>query len=389
MQQASKPRILCVDDEPMVLEGLTLHLRRRFDVVTADGGPTALKLLGGDKSFAVILSDMRMPGMSGAELLAQARALLPDTVRILLTGHADFDAALAAVNQGQIYRFLTKPCPPQVLIEAISSGAEHHRLVTAERELLEQTLVGSIKALTEVLALSSPVAFGRAVRLKRYVSGICDLLHIRERWSIEAAAQLSQVGCISLPPLVAEKLYYGRSLSEHEQAMVDRLPAVVDQLLGHIARLEPVREILAAQAQCAKAASGGPPLSAAQLDAMPMGARLLQLAMDFDKLEASGVSGPEAVHVLEQRPGAHPAKLLEALRELVGGEDSTRAVREVLLPALRPGMVFAEDVRSKNGRLLVGRGYTVTQGLIERMQNMEASMVPQTLRVFVDAAPAK
>src|SRR4051812_43176501 len=98
-------KVLCVDDEPEILEGLSLHLRRRYDVLTATSGAAGLELLRADQSVAVVVSDMQMPSMNGAAFLMQARGIVPDAVRLLLTGHANLDSAIAAVNDGQIFRF--------------------------------------------------------------------------------------------------------------------------------------------------------------------------------------------------------------------------------------------------------------------------------------------
>ena len=257
MSNNTRARILCVDDEPRILEGLTLHLRRQYEVETAPGGIAGLHLIRRGGAFAAVISDMRMPGMDGAVFLASSRKFSPDTVRLLLTGQADLDSAIAAINQGQIFRFLTKPCPPSDLLAAVAAAVEQHRLITAERVLLEETLHGSIKTLVDVLSLANPLSFGRATRIKQHVSDLADKLAIRERWQVEVAAMLSQLGCIVLPAEVAEKLYYGRPLSPQEDAMVARLPAVTEQLLGNIPRLEVVRGILASLS--AAASPGGHP----------------------------------------------------------------------------------------------------------------------------------
>ncbi|MEP7306142.1 MAG: response regulator [Acidobacteriota bacterium] len=241
-----KPRakILCVDDEPNILEGLALNLRRRYEVITAPGGTAGLAALQRDGAIEVVISDMRMPGMDGAAFLNKARQVAPNAVRMLLTGQTDLDSAIAAINQGQIFRFLTKPCLPIALILAVEAALEQHRLVTAERVLLEQTLHGSIEALTDVLALTSPVSFGRAIRIKLLVSEMAALLAMPERWQVEVAAMLSQLGCLTLPAETLENVYYGRTLSADEEQMVARLPALTEQLLGRIPRLETVRAIL-------------------------------------------------------------------------------------------------------------------------------------------------
>ena len=111
MSEPELPRILCVDDEPNLLAALERNLFGQFDVVTANGGEAGLAAIAEGPPFAAIVSDMRMPGMDGAAFLAAARARAPDSVRLLLTGQADATSAIAAINQGAIFRFLCKPCP--------------------------------------------------------------------------------------------------------------------------------------------------------------------------------------------------------------------------------------------------------------------------------------
>lgn len=135
-----RPRILCVDDEPMVLAALRDTLRRRFDVTVAEGGQAGLNALGADGPFAVVVSDFMMPGMNGAEFLAFARVAAPDTVRVLLSGQATVENAIAVVNDGNIFRFLTKPCAPPDLLRALDDAVEQSRLLTADNALVERKL---------------------------------------------------------------------------------------------------------------------------------------------------------------------------------------------------------------------------------------------------------
>lgn len=99
------PSILCVDDESRVLDGLRLTLRHGFDVLTATSGAEGLAMLKRMAGATVVISDMRMPGMDGAAFLTQVKEQWPDSTRLLLTGEAGRDAAIAAVNEGQIFRF--------------------------------------------------------------------------------------------------------------------------------------------------------------------------------------------------------------------------------------------------------------------------------------------
>src|SRR3984957_2922022 len=246
MSREDLPRILCVDDEPRVVDGLAVQLRRDYQVLTAHSGQDALRILKEGAQPTVIVSDMRMPGMDGAALLKHVRQLYPDITRILLTGETARDAAVAAVNEGQIFRFLTKPCATETLRAAIDAGVMQHRLVTAERVLLQETLVGCIKALVDILAITNPVAFGRATRLRRLSVELAGALEIKGFWQLEAAAMLSQIGFISLPTELVEKLYYGKRLTPEEKILAEGAPQVAQNLLGRIPRMEPVLEILSA-----------------------------------------------------------------------------------------------------------------------------------------------
>lgn len=349
---ADPPRILLVDDEPSLLEGLRRQLRGRFDVSTAPSGGEAL-LLAAKDPFAVVVSDMRMPGMDGVSLLRAMRGRWSDTVRVLLTGHADLDAAVAAVNEGNVFRFLTKPCEPEVLRTALDQAVEQHRLITAERELLERTLNGAVQALLETLSLANPMAFARAERVRSTVKELLDALEISDRWAIEVACVLSQIGAVTLPPPVAEKLHAGLPLDEDEEAMVERLPEIAERLLGAIPRLDEVRAIIRAQR------------TGAGFGDVPLGARILRVALDFDTLEARRTDLSTAIGIMRSRGDVYDQVVVDALAAGEGGHD----VREVRLDDLRTGMVLLADVHTGDGLLLLGRGQPVTPGLLERMRN--------------------
>ena len=154
-------KILFVDDEPGVLEGFRRLLHKEFLLDTAGSGREGLAAIAsaGDDPYAVIVSDMRMPGMDGVQFLSRVRITSGDSVRIALTGYADIQAASNAVNEGAIFRFLTKPCEKEVLAKALTAALIQHRLVIAEKGLLEKTLRGSVKVLTDVLSLVNPAGF--------------------------------------------------------------------------------------------------------------------------------------------------------------------------------------------------------------------------------------
>jgi response regulator RpfG family c-di-GMP phosphodiesterase len=376
----NRPRVLCVDDEARVVEGLVLHLRKDYEVHTALSGVEALKVLKELGGAAVVVSDMRMPGMDGATLLHHVKSVFPDATRILLTGEPGRDAAIDAVNKANIFRFLTKPCPPEQLRVAIEAGVMQHRLIGAERSVLKETLIGCIKALIDVLAIANPVAFGRANRLKRLAVSFADTLQCRDFWQLEAAALLSQIGYLSLPAVLVEKLYYGESLTPEEKTLAEGVPEVVMQLLENIPRLEPVIQILVAlnwsDEQIARLGDG----------TIGLGTRILGLVLEYDTLITQGHSIDVAVQTLRRRASRFTAELIEQFGTHLGAGSSKDEAREILLKTAQLGMIIMQDVRTHLGTLLVPRGFEVTSLFLERMGNFGPELLSETVKVMVPAA---
>jgi response regulator RpfG family c-di-GMP phosphodiesterase len=379
---AGRPRILCVDDEPHVLEGLRDMLHRSFDVRVATSGQAGLQLLREDPSaFCVVISDMRMPLMSGSDFLRQARLVAPDATRMLLTGHADLESAIHAVNGARLFRFLTKPCDSGELLRACAAAFGQHRLQLAERTLLEETLHGSMDALAEVLAITNPAAFGRGRRVKALASELARAVQLPDAWEVEIAAMLAHIGAVTLPHATAEKLYAGLPLSAEEEHMVRRVPAFTKRLLSKIPRLEGVLEILDTY-------RGEPAGSAiASEQDISDGAQILRIAMDYDELESQGASESAALGEMRSR-GSYDRRLMYAFVGMLGAGAHATTVREIALAQLTVGMRLADDVRGSGGHLLVARGQRVTDQVVERLANLDGRMIKQPLRVF-DEAPSR
>jgi response regulator RpfG family c-di-GMP phosphodiesterase len=242
-------RVLCVDDEPHVLEAIQRKLSDEFELVTAVGGEIALACLGqAETPFAVIVSDMRMPGMDGAAFLARARQLYPAATRLLLTGDTDLKSAISAVNEGHIFRFLCKPCPSEVLRSALEAGVEQHALVVAERDIMERTLAGIVKTLGDVLSLADPELFNRTTLVKSYVSHVVRHLALEGAWQIEVAASLHTLGLIALPAELAHRAPNGPALSSEQKKQLATHPETTQRILQAIPRLEDVALIVGQQA---------------------------------------------------------------------------------------------------------------------------------------------
>jgi response regulator RpfG family c-di-GMP phosphodiesterase len=368
------PRILCVDDEPLILDSLRDTLHRTFDVTTATSGAEGLEALReAPDQFAIVLSDMRMPVMPGYAFLREAREIAPDATRLLLTGYADIDAAIAAVNDGQLFRFLTKPCSPPDLLANCEAALEQHRLKTAEKVLLEQTLKGSVKALSDVLALSNPAVFGRGASVRRYAKQLASLVKVPDVWEIEVAALLAQLGAVTLPPETAEKLYTGAKLSQTERSMVSRVPELTRQILANIPRLEGVLEILDNHMRSYGALGAG--------RSLPIGARIIRIAIDYDALDARGAAPRIALETMRSRDRAYDPDLLQLFEDSLGERAAVGRVLEIPLLRLRAGMMLADDVRSVSGPLLIARGHVATEQLITRLWNLGEGFVREPLLV--------
>ena len=306
----SRPRILCVDDEPLVLEGLRDTLRGGFEVHAAESGAEGLALLRADPHrFAVVISDMRMPAMSGAVFLREARRVAPRVVRMLLTGHADADAAAKAVNDGQVFRFLNKPCEPDELLEACAAALWQHHLAATERGLLDQTLQGSVRALTDVLSLASPAAFGRGSRVKQLLARFLPAIGMQDGWELEVAAMLSHLGAVAMPEAIARKVYAAQPLSAAEAEMVESVPAASERVLANIPRLEGVRQILAGYRRR---------FDSSERDGLlPVGARVLRIVFDYDELQVQGLTGAVALDAMRSRQGVYDPELLKVFARTV------------------------------------------------------------------------
>ena len=240
-------KVLIVDDDANLLSSLQRKLRGRFDVATTQSWAEGITALKEEASFSAVITDYRMPATDGIQFLAEALKVAPDTVRIMLTGRADLQVAIDAVNRGYLFRFLTKPCSKEDLILALDAAVEQNRLVKAERDLLDKTLKGSIKVLIDVLSMASPLAFSRSSRIREIAKRLAVRLNIDDSWEVELAAGLSQIGCITIPTDTLQRKYQGKTLGEDEKEMFQAHPQIGHDLLVNIPRMEGIAEGIAYQ----------------------------------------------------------------------------------------------------------------------------------------------
>lgn len=362
MEPARSDTVLLVDDDPNILAGLRRHLAGRFNIACAHNGDEALKLVSGGEPVAVAVCDMRMPGMTGLELLQRLRVVAPDTVRMMLTGNGDQRTATEAINQGNVFRFFTKPCSLASLTEGIEAGIRQYELITAERRLLSGTVVGSVRMLTEILSLVAPETFQRGQRLYRWAGATAAEMRLDDSWCLETAALLAGIGFVAVPAEVIARQRTGHALTDAEQSMLRNVPEIGASLIANVPRLERVAKVVATQR--GRFDSGEPLL---------LEARLLHALMVVDD-ECGGALASAALARLDRFPGLLDPVAVVAVRAALGRmADEAAPTRVHMLTAvagLLPGDELEGDLLLANGRLVLAAGERITDTVFVRLRNL-------------------
>ena len=367
-------RILLIDDDPRLLSALTRQLEDNFELTSAEAGGKAIELAkaaqAGRAPFAVALCDMRMPGMDGIETLARLRDVSPDTVRMMLTGNADQDTAIRAINCGNIFRFFTKPCAASELKAGLDAGVEQYRLVTAERELLGKTLAGSLKMLIDLMSMNDPVAYQSSMRIREWVHLIAIETSMPHPWQLEVAATLVGIAQLTIPPELATKLRQREALTEVERVIVERAPEAARNLMANIPRMELVAEILLYQDR-GYDGSGFPP-DGPSGEAIPLGSRLLRILKDLAAATEGGPLTRATFQILQKRVGLYDPNLLARVRAGLENtiSDSMPTVMEIPLSALRVGQMILSDIRTSTGHLVLAAGSITSAPHLERLRGL-------------------
>ena len=369
-------RVLCVDDEPRILEGLERTLFEHFEVTTDSNPIHALSVLEQGPPFAVVISDMRMPELDGASFLARARSIAPLTSRLLLTGQAEVEAAAAAINQGQILRFLCKPCLPETLIQALEVGVEQYRLVNAERELLERTVTGCVRLLTEILSLVAPGWFSRTQRIKALVVHMTSKLGLSDPWRFELAALFSLIGCVGLSESTLERVLANRVLDASEQRAFDEHPLMAHRLLSDIPRFDEIAAMILLQNK----AQAGPLTTDVE-----RGGAMLRIAFQIERWTGQGKPLATAITELSQKLQPSEMPLLKVLADFRNSEGSS-SVRALTVGQMTVQMSLEEDVRTTTGVVVVPKGRELSMVLLERLLKFSrAGTLVEPIRVRVPA----
>jgi response regulator RpfG family c-di-GMP phosphodiesterase len=410
-------RVLLVDDEPNVLTALRRALRGRgYEVRCASSGAEGLALLR-QEPVDVIVSDMRMPGMSGADFLQASIALAPDAVRVLLTGYADIGSAVRAINEGEVFRYVSKPWDDALLLQGLNDGlarralererdalramaeqrAEELRVLNASLEEQVALRTGELAAALEEqrnLATRLKTDFGNTVKLlsslieqragltagcprrvARLVRGLGPSLGLLGEAlnDMSFAALLQDLGKLSLPDeLVRQPL---EALAAADRHRLLRHPQVGESSLMALPSLQGAGLVLG-QVNENYDGSGLPgKLSGNDIT---LAARVLRVVSDYEHylagaLELQRLTPEQAFRRLRQHRGTRydPQVVDGFLRTM--DQPVTGPARKALIASdgLRAGMVLAQDLVSQSGSLLLSQGYVLTDSLIAHIRRLE------------------
>ena len=369
------PKVLIVDDDKNLLDTMRRGLCRRYELVTAAGPEEGFQALKDQGPFAVVLSDLRMPGIDGVRFLEKVKELYPATVRMMFTGHGDLEAAMAAVNEGSVFRFMTKPCPVEIIIRSLDAGIEQNKLVLAEKELLRGTLRGCVKVLVDVLNLVNPEAFSRGERVKRMMLAVAKRMGIANTLKLELAGMLSQIGMVAVPQEIVFKRFRGAKLSPEEDQIYRFHASVAATLLSQIPRMKDVVDLIGCQKDCVDQDS---PLST---DAV-----ILNLSLDYDDLEQIDIATDTAIEDLRRKWESKDPRVFKAFLEVIFSE-SGYIPGLVKLKDLHPGMILKQDIFDEGKMLIMAKGQEVSDVACIRLMRMQESFkLPVMISVLIPLA---
>jgi hypothetical protein len=298
--------------------------------------------------------------------LIATQSLIPDASRIMLTGAAELDMAIDAVNRGKIFRFLIKPCPSDMFINAVKAGIRQYQLLVSERELLSKTLNGSVKIMIDILGALNPELFSQATRTRDRARRLAMAIHLEQVWEVELAALLCQIGVVTLPQEVLLKAKSGQSLSEKENRMLAAVPKTGSQLVKNIPRLQNVAVAIENQ----NSPFGGRPGSLSG-ESIPAAARILKIVLDYERLSSKGEDPRQVFEEMAAETNQYDLFILEVFRQEVLQLDQLKIKKDpytvpknkkvVRIEDLQTGMVLVNDIVDCHGRLVIAKGTTITE----------------------------
>ncbi len=429
---APAPTILCVDDEPNILSSLRRLFRPHgYRVLVADSGAAGLAMLE-QEEVDLVISDMRMPEMDGAQFLEHVRARWPDTIRLLLTGYSDIGSILAAINRGEIYRYITKPWDDNDIglvvrhalerrtlerdkvrleqltrdqndeLKALNQSLEakvqartaqlkaSHDAIVAVNDKLKSNFITTIKILSSMIEMRGANMSGHARRVADLARRIAVKMGLdaKQTQDVFIAALLHDIGKMGFSDdLLAMTV---NAMAGDNLGMFRKHPVRAADLLMPLEDLRGVAAIIRAHMERFDGAGFPDGISAFTI---PLGARILALASDYDNLQIGAlvqrrVQPEDAKKLVYDSSGRrYDPDVVAAFRALTDGDvpEQPRDM-EVLSEELKPGMALSRDLISRDGLMLLSADHVLDERLIRQVQDFEAK---QEVRLVFRVWPPK
>jgi response regulator RpfG family c-di-GMP phosphodiesterase len=418
---AISARILCVDDEPNILSSLRRLFRAQgYQVLTAESGKEGLEIIERE-NVDVVISDMRMPEMNGARFLEHVRERRPEALRLLLTGYADIQSILEAINRGEIYRYITKPWDDNDIalivrhalerkaleeekkrlealtqlqneeLKELNAGLEAkveqrtaelkkaHDSLIASNEKLKNNYLTSIKVFSNLIELRGDNLAGHSRRVADLARRIATRMGLdtRETQEIFIAGLLHNIGKIGFSD---ELLAMPVSLMNGDHlSLYRKYPIRGEQLLMPLDDLRPAARLVRSHQERFDGEGFPDRLSGFNI---PAGARILALASDYDNLQIGTFAqrrlrpDEATALILKGRGKRYDPAVVNVFEDIMNGRNIVRETvpeEEVRVPNLRPGMVTSRDVLTRDGVLLLSADHALNERMIQQLLDFEAS----------------
>ncbi|MDD4736849.1 MAG: response regulator [Kiritimatiellae bacterium] len=388
--------LLIEDDYQLRMLEKRLLQNLGHEPILCEDAETALEQLKREMPPFILL-DMVLPGMSGLEFARSVRNMPEGDVPYILAATSWPEDQLRSILEAGANDYIQKPIDinlfnvrVRIAEQVIGSIQDRRRMQQQMKEMvtqdvLESTLNGFIRVVTNLLSQVAPQAFGRAERVSRIVADFSTLVNLENDWELSAAAMLCQIGCVTIPPEVLNRALSDEVLSEQEYELFSAHARNGAELLSHVPRMESVARLVAYQDKHFD--GSGLPNDSVQGDDIPVGSRILKIALDLDMLNQQDVSRAEAFRELASRTGWYDPKLLGIFT--CSEEQPPRgAAKRVWIEQLEDGMVLAENVLSKSNALLVMKGHEITPMIRKQLSNFSKNYhIQQPIEVYTPGIP--
>jgi response regulator RpfG family c-di-GMP phosphodiesterase len=410
--------ILFVDDEANILSSLKRLFRPfGYRIFTAESGPLALKIMERE-NVDLVISDMRMPQMNGAQFLEQVNKRWPETIRILLTGYAEIEATINAINKGHIYRYISKPWEDNDIVLSIQHALRQKQLERANRGLeeltrkqneelkdlnanleakvksrteeLRQTMgflevaheklkkgfITSIRVFSNLIEMREGVMAGHSHRVAELSRAIAKQMEMKEAeiQDVFLAALLHDVGKIGLPDYLLEKPFANMTAEERLEVM--KHPVKGQTALMALEQLQGAAKLIRSHHEHFDGLGYPDKLHGLEI---PLGARIIALANEYDDVQIGTLlnkrlkQSDAVLFIQEGREKRYDPAVVDAFMGVMGASGTTQTIQElaVRMDHAKPGMVLSRDLMSGHGELLLSKDYMLDEALIKQIKGFE------------------